>query len=55
MAIEMGLYVEIICSGHRNGFILEDHMQRTDKWLACGDHFAKDINMGSYLKCQFLG
>src|SRR6218665_564211 len=27
--IEMGLYVETICSGHRNGFLRGDHMQWT--------------------------
>jgi len=43
--IEMGFYVETICSGHRNGFLRGDHMQWTDKWVYTWRPFAVDIEM----------
>jgi len=39
----MGLYVETICSGYRNGLIRGDHMQRPYKWVYTWRSYAVDI------------
>ena len=50
MDIEMGFYVETICSGHTNGILRGDHMQWTEKWVYTWRPYVMDIEMGFYVE-----
>ena len=49
MDIEMGFYVETICSGHRNGFLGGDHKQLAYKWAFTWRPYAVAIDMRFYV------